>query len=254
MSDNKDKSAADKKAARSSAIEEQILRQQKKREERAFLEELAKRISIARDGKQFSERKDYAAAISQYRRFLDITARAQNVEVKDLRPEVFDKTQQTSESLLISSILLDMIKILDKIDTPTALEERMMCHKLFIRFTVGQTFQNFAAESLRKFIVYRKTVRHKKEFWNTYHAIKIKRYCAIATWAFDGSEATEVVKLRRFRDDVLLKTWGGRCFSALYYEYGSSVAQTLDKIPGAKSVVRKTLGYLITVPIRSGRN
>jgi hypothetical protein len=245
MSEKNENTAANKKAARSNAIEEQILRQQKRREEQAFLEELGKRISIARDGKQFSERKDYAAAIAQYRRFLAITARAQNVEVPELRPDQFDKHQQAGESLLISSILLDMIKILDKLDTPTAKEERAMCHKLFIRFTVGQVFQNFSAESLRKFIIYRKTVRHKTEFWNTYDAIRVKRFCAVATWAFESSQAVEVVRLRRFRDRHLLSNAAGRWFVRFYYRYGSDLADFLDHIPGARPTVRSALRYFL---------
>lgn len=243
MAENNENSAANKKAARSSAIEEQILRQQKRREEQAFLEELGKRISIARDGKQFSERKDYAAAIAQYRRFLAITARAQNVEISELRPELFDKSQQTGESLLISSILLDVIKILDKLDNENAKDERIMCQKLFVRFTVGQSFQNFAAESLRKFIVYRKTVRHKTEFWNMYNAVRVKRFCAVATWAFDNSQAPEVLRLRRFRDQYLLPNAAGRWFVSVYYRYGSDVADALDQIPGAKPLVRSTLKF-----------
>jgi hypothetical protein len=245
MSEDNQKSATEKKAERSNAIEEQIKRQQKKKEERAFLEELAKRISIAREGKQFSERKDYAAAISRYRRFLVITAKAQNVEISGLHPGLFEKKTQTGESLLISSILLDMIKILDKIDNESAREERMMCHKLFIKFTVGQTFQNFAAESLRKFIVYRKTVRHKQEFWNTYNSIRVKRFCAVATWAFDGEGANEVVRLRKFRDEYLLTNRMGRSFVSFYYKNGSSLALNLNRIPGAKRAVKNALQFIL---------
>jgi hypothetical protein len=246
MSEENQKSATEKKAERSYAIEEQIKRQQKKKEERAFLEELAKRISIAREGKRFSEQKNYADAISRYRRFLLITAKAQNVEISGLHPGLFEKKTQTGESLLISSILLDMIKILDKIDNESAREERMMCHKLFIKFTIGQSFQNFAAESLRKFIVYRKTVRHKQEFWNTYNAIRIKRFCAVATWAFDAESAAEVVRLRNFRDEYLLRNAWGRGFVNFYYRNGSALALNLNRIPGAKKAVRRTLRFFLT--------
>ena len=81
MDNPSSKSAADKKAARSSAIEEQIREQQKRKQERAFLEELAKRISIAREGKHHSDRKEFAQALSCYRRFMQITAQAMRVEV-----------------------------------------------------------------------------------------------------------------------------------------------------------------------------
>lgn len=241
MADSDPKSSAEKKAERSNAIEEQILEAQKRKEERLFLEELAKRITIAREGRIASEKKDFSKAIVAYRRFMSITAQAVSVEIENLKPQLFDEKTRQSESLLISSIIFDMLKILDKLDTPAAKEERRMYHRLFVRFTLGQPFQMFAAENLRKFIRYRKSIRNKGEFWATYQAIRVKKFCAVATWAYESANAHDVRALRKFRDQTLSQNAAGRGFVRWYYRNGSLVVRVLNTIPGAKTAARKSL-------------
>lgn len=241
MDNPSSKSAADKKAARSSAIEEQIKEAQKRKEERAFLEELAKRIQLAREGKHHSDRKEFSEAITCYRRFLAITAQFLGVQWEELSPKNLDPSTRSSESLLISSILFDMLKILDKVDKPGSSEERKVCHRLFIRFTLGQAFQNHAAENLRKYLVYRKTIKHKAEFWATYNQIRTKGFCVVATWAFGNEEHAAVVSLRRFRDEQLMALPGGPAFTEAYYQHGESLVAMLSRIPGARGLMRGML-------------
>lgn len=243
MADADSKSSAEKKAERSSAIEKQIEEAQKRKEERQFLEELAKRISIAREGRVYSEKKDFSKAIVAYRRFMTITAQSMSAEIEDLKPQLFDEKTRQSEALLVSSIVFDMLKILDKLDTDTAKEERRMYHRLFIRFTLGQPFQTFAAENMRKFIRYRKSVRNKGEFWATYQAIQVKKFCAVATWAYASTEAPEVRRLRKFRDERLSRHAAGRAFVRWYYRNGSLVVRVLEAMPGAKSAARMGIHF-----------
>jgi hypothetical protein len=238
------KSAEEKKAERSNLIEEQIKEAQRRKEERLFLEELSKRISIARDGRVFSEKKEYGQAITCYRRFMSITAQAVSVEIPELKPQLFDEKNRAGECLLISSIIFDMLKILDKLDTETAIEERRQYHRLFIRFTLGQTFQTYAAENLRKFIIYRKSIRHKGEFWATYQAIRMKKFCAVATWAYGSEERPEVHRLRRFRDERLSRSAAGRAFVRWYYRNGAGIARALGRVPGARGAARSSLSAL----------
>lgn len=240
MSDQKT-SAEIKKAEHSSALEEQIREAQRRKDERNFLEELAKRITVAREGRMASDKKDFSKAITCYRRFINITAQALAVEVPDLKPTLFEERVRQSESLLLSSILFDILKILDKLGTTTAKEERQMYHRLFVRFTVGQPFQHFAAENLRKFLIYRKTVKNKGEFWATYNAIRMQKFCVVATWALEGREPSRLRRLRKFRDHRLAPTGAGRIFIDLYYRHGSELVRALDKLPGAKRMIRAAL-------------
>lgn len=204
---DKPKSASEKQKERSDKLEAQIRESEKRRQERQFLEELAKRISIAREGRTYIERRNYGAAMTAYRRFLTITAKSFNVEIDALSPTLFDEKSRVSESLIISSIFFDLLKMLDKLDSQSAAEERRLYHKLFLRFTKGMPFQHFAAENIRKHLVYSKSLRNKAEFWATYKAIAGGGFCIVASWAFDDAKAPEVERLRRFRGEVLRSTW-----------------------------------------------
>ncbi len=243
MSDSK--SASDKKAERSTLIEEQILEAEKRKMERSFLEELAKRISIAREGKMLSDKKDFSKALVCYRRFFSITAQAMNVELTDLRPQNFEEKTRQAECLMISSIIFDTLKILDMLDTASAKEERKVYHKLFVRFTVGQPFQNFAAENMRKFLAYRKSIKNKQEFWATYNAIRVKKFCVIATWAFADGDCPEVCALRQFRDQFLSAHSLGRAFIDFYYENGIWMRDILARIPGSRVATRSVLKFVV---------
>lgn len=241
MADKPRSSASDKQKARSDKLEAQIREGEKRRQERQFLEELSKRITIAREGRALMERKQYAAAMGSYRKFLSITARSFECEIADLSPTQFDDKNRIAESLITSSIFFDLLKMLDKLDSAGAREERLLYHKLFLRFTKGMPFQHFAAENIRKHLVYSNSIVNKAEFWNTYRAIMGKQFCLVATWAFDSDSAPEVVRLRRFRDEVLRPTRGGRAFVRWYYRNGPLLAEFLARVPGARIVITALL-------------
>lgn len=234
----KSKSATDRQRERSEKLEAQIKEQEKRKKERLFLEELAKRISIAREGRTHIERKNFPAAMNSYRRFLSITARSVDKDISELTPTLFDKKNRIAESLIISSIFFDLLKMLDKLNTPSAIEERRLYHKLFLKFTKGMPFQHFAAENIRKALVYSDSIINKKEFWATYRAIVGRSFCIVATWAFDSDSAPDVVRLRRFRDEILWPHPLGRAFSRWYVKNGPQIANGLSFIPGSPVVVR----------------
>lgn len=247
---DKPKSSTEKQKERSAKLQAQIEESAKRKQERQFLEELGKRMTIAREGRVLIERHDFPAAMAAYRRFLSITARSMNVEIADMSPSLVEEKNRVSESLIISSIFFDLLKLLDKLNTENARQERLLYHKLFIRFTKGMPFQQFAAENLRKHLVYVKTLRNKSEFWTTYKAIQGEGFCIVASWAFDSSEAPEVARLRQFRGEVLMLTRGGRLFTRWYYRNGQRVAEALAVVPGAKPVVKSLLRTFVTTVLR----
>ncbi|HEY8278920.1 MAG TPA: CFI-box-CTERM domain-containing protein [Bdellovibrionota bacterium] len=244
---DKPRSTSDKQRARSDKLEAQIREAEKRKQERQFLDELAKRISIAREGRTLIERKNFAGAMSAYRRFLSITARSFQVEVEDLSPTLFEEKSRIAESLIISSIFFDLLKMLDKLDTDSAKEERVLYHRLFLRFTKGMPFQHFAAENIRKHLVYSNSIAHKGEFWGTYRAIVGRSFCIVATWAFDSDSDDNVVRLRRFRDEVLWPNRWGRAFTRKYYRNGPKIVGWLAGIPGAQSLTKKMLTRFVSL-------
>ncbi|MCO5142437.1 MAG: hypothetical protein M9962_05035 [Oligoflexia bacterium] len=239
MNDSNKKSGIDRIRDHSLAIEEQIRESQRRKEQQQFLDELGKRISIAREGRTFVEKGKYTDALQNFRRFLQITARASDVEIEDLRPDLFEKKNRESESLLVCSTLFDLIRILDPLDNPAANAERQLYHKLYIRFALGQKYQTFAAENIRKQIYY-KGVKHKSEYLNTYNSVKYQKFCIVANWVFENKDPITLRNLRILRNKISHYIIGKK-FIQFYYDKGPLILLIIRRLPFAKLILQKTL-------------
>ena len=70
--------------------------------------------------------------------------------------------------------------------------------------------------------------------------------CFIASWAL-GAEAEETYSLRRWRDDVLMKTGIGRALVRTYYLMSPACIAIMSKIPFAKRLNRAILTRVVRV-------
>jgi hypothetical protein len=79
--------------------------------------------------------------------------------------------------------------------------------------------------------------------------------CFIATACYGSALAPEVVTLRRFRDQVLLRTPVGRAAVRMYYRVSPPVARWLIRHSGARRVVREAVvAPMARLVRRLGRN
>ena len=69
--------------------------------------------------------------------------------------------------------------------------------------------------------------------------------CFIATAVYGDSEAPEVLVLRRFRDEVLMKFLLGRGFIAAYYRLSPPIAGALRSSPTAQRFLRRQLDIMV---------
>ena len=68
-----------------------------------------------------------------------------------------------------------------------------------------------------------------------------KSYCFIATACYGDYDAPEVLILREYRDDVLLKTLLGRIFTKLYYAISPFFTKYISSSPFLKKIFIKSI-------------
>ena len=68
-----------------------------------------------------------------------------------------------------------------------------------------------------------------------------KSGCFIATACYGDYDAPEVLALRRYRDDTLVRTFLGRLFVKTYYAFSPPVAGYISTRPRLRAFVRKCL-------------
>jgi hypothetical protein len=73
--------------------------------------------------------------------------------------------------------------------------------------------------------------------------------CFIATSAYSGEAAPEVLALRDFRDRFLATHAPGRAFVSAYYALSPRLARYLDANPSLKPAVRAALAPSVTVAL-----
>ncbi|MCK5344761.1 MAG: hypothetical protein KAR20_15210, partial [Candidatus Heimdallarchaeota archaeon] len=69
--------------------------------------------------------------------------------------------------------------------------------------------------------------------------------CFIASVAFSDYDAPQVIVLRRYRDETLVRTRFGRCFIRRYYRHGPSLAALLKRHRMLKNVVAWALNIIV---------
>jgi ribosomal protein L7/L12 len=75
-------------------------------------------------------------------------------------------------------------------------------------------------------------------------SLKVSR-CYIATAVYGSYDAPEVLVLRRFRDDVLSRSWLGRAFIRTYYTVSPPIARRLENASLVNRLVRRILDRLL---------
>jgi hypothetical protein len=69
--------------------------------------------------------------------------------------------------------------------------------------------------------------------------------CLVATATYENEDAYEVLLLRRLRDKVLKRSFGGRLLINVYYFLSPYLAEEVEKSKFIKLLVRKILDKLI---------
>lgn len=199
------------------------------REEREERERIAKlrfkythRITIAKNGKEFFDARDYGNALTKFIEYLKIMVEIK--EVQDyyaLTPSHFDSKADVAEMMMISHIFLEMSRIYDA--SPKFSDELNKCINQFVAFTINQRFQVVNSEMLRKYL--KKAIFKNPQVFKSAHSqifVQSKK-CYIVTYCY-GSKHPVTDQYREFKD-ILLVTSMGKELVRIYYKYSSSIIE-----------------------------
>lgn len=205
---------------------------------------LRRRIELAQAGVRAFENKKITEAVKAFHSYIRILEDWKGVPEGKLTPAHFDTKADVAELLLISGVYWDLAKLYDR--TKSADKQREFMHYLekYILFARGMPFQHVCMETMRKYISNEKPV-HKPEFKNAYKMLGGSSSCFVATSLMDVCDPDTMPRLRKFRDERLDASRGGRVFTAWYYRNGPRMAEVADRAPFlVRAVMGKSLDWL----------
>lgn len=205
---------------------------------------LRRRIELAQSGVRAFSNHKITEAVKNFHSYLRILEDWKGVPEGKLTPAHFDVDKDVPELLLISGVYWDLAKLYDR--TQSADKQREFLHYLekYVLFSNGMKFQHVCLETMRKYIANDKPV-HKAEFKNAYKNLGGNSACFVATSLMDVCDVDTLPRLRRFRDERLSASRGGRAFVRWYYRNGPGLAAAADRSPEAlRRVMGKALDWL----------
>lgn len=219
-----------------SRIEKQLRRQQE--EQRKEL--LRKRVEIAKEGLRLMQAGRVVEAIKHYQQYILILEFWKKCGRDGLTIDLFDRTKDLYEIVLLSGIYWDMAKLYDRAKRADQKEELNLCLSKYVTFSKGMPFQPLSGESLRRYLGSGRC-RHRAEFKRTYTTLTGER-CFIATSLLDVTDPLTIVRLRNFRDGQLRRSPVGRLLIYFYYRHSRFLVPALDRAP---AFIRRSLGLIL---------
>ncbi|MBS1962277.1 MAG: hypothetical protein JST04_08685 [Bdellovibrionales bacterium] len=219
-----------------SRIEKQLRRQQE--EQRKEL--LKKRVEIAKEGIRLSASGHTIESIRKYQQYILILEMWKKCGRDGLTLDLFDRTKDLYEIVLLSGIYWDLAKLYDRAKRGDQKSELVTYLQKYVMFSKGMPFQALSGEALRKYLGSGKC-KHRPEFKSAYTSLTGEK-CFVATSLLDVSDPMTIVRLRNFRDGRLRRTATGRRAVALYYRWSPAAVRALDRFPdGIRSGVARAL-------------
>ena len=225
-----------------SRIEKQLRRQQE--EQRKEL--LRKRVDIAKEGLALMKAGHTIEAIKRYQQYLLILEFWKKCGRDGLSIELFDRSKDLYEIVLISGIYWDMAKLYDRAKRADQKEELNLCLQKYVIFSKGMPFQALSGEALRRYLGSGRC-KHRVEFKRTYGALTGER-CFIATSLLDVTDSRTIIRLRNFRDGSLRRSRSGRILVRHYYRYSPKIVPILERLPDRS---RRILGRILDFVARA---
>lgn len=218
-----------------------VLMAQERAKEQHRLHLWKSRVGLIKKARLCMTQKMYSDAAVSYEKYLKILEIVFDIKKgQHLTPELFKESARTTELTVVASTYWDLLRIYDSHEK---YGERMQNASrqlaVFIKFTP------IYPDIVKKAEIFAKSAKNPQIIKNFLKAAsENKGGCFIATAVFHDT-APEVIFLRRFRDENLMKSFLGQHFIRLYYRYSPRIAQFIGKSNSLKSLSRMILRFLI---------
>jgi hypothetical protein len=219
-----------------SRIEKQLRRQQE--EQRKEL--LKRRTEIAKEGIRLAQAGKVIESVRKYQQYILIVEMWKKCGKDGLTLDLFDKTKDLYEIVLLSGIYWDLAKLYDRAKRPDQKAEMIRYLQKYVMFSKTMPFQPLSGETLRKYLGSGRC-KHRVEFKSAYSNLTGEK-CFIATSLLDVSDPMTVVRLRNFRDLHLRKTKMGRSAIWTYYQVSPRLVPLIDRAP---RFIRLSMGRVL---------
>jgi hypothetical protein len=208
-----------------SRIEKQLRRQQE--EQRKEL--LKKRVEIAKEGIRLSHTGHTIESVRKYQQYILILEMWKKCGRDGLTLDIFDKSKELYEIVLLSGIYWDMAKLYDRAKKADQKQELVSYLQKYVQFSKTMPFQALSGETLRKYLGSGRC-KHRAEFKHAYTALTGEK-CFVATSLLDVADPMTIVRLRNFRDGSLRQSYLGRRAIFVYYRFSPKLVRILDRSP-----------------------
>ena len=199
------------------------------------------RVNLIKKARSCMMEKMFSDAAVAYEKYFKVLEMVFDVQSGGLTPEHFKDSARTQELTVVASAYWDLLRIYDT--SPKYGERQAAAAKklaIFLRFTP------IYPDILRKAEIFSKQCKNPevvKLFVK--NASEQKGRCFIASSAYESEYAPEVVFLQRFRDRVLLKTYGCSWLVNAYYVCSPRFARILDRSAKLRLITRHILNGII---------
>ncbi len=207
----------------------------------AIVAQYRNRLSVLRIAHEYDAKKEYAAAVEGYNKYLVALCSFFEIEESQLRPSHFDQQKELGEILLLSQVYWNLAKVYD--NSQKYVGKCQHCLEQFVRFSSGYKFQYLNSETIKRHLR-AKQAKHEDLFLNAYKQIQVSsKKCYIATYCFSSEHnVTEI--LRKFKIKILDYNLG-LYFVDMYYRFSPRLVTFFEK----HQIVGQTTRILFFRPI-----
>lgn len=184
------------------------------------------RVQLIKNARGMMMQKNYSEAAVQYEKYLRVLEVVHNLKKGELSPAIFNKSTRSKELTVVATVYWDLMRIYDT--NPRYGDRMMSSAQKCAEFLPFSTVYPDIMKSAEQFARTAKNPNVAKQFLKMTRSQRGPCFVADAAFA-ENPNATELVILRQYRDNVLRRTPRGRKCIAFYYRHSPPVARWIRK-------------------------